>query len=395
MWLTSNCIFSTCLLILLICYGINFPKKIHSSEVVKRNTSEAWIGAKEFITSPQEARSKMQIELLKNESLVLWKERMLNFFSTRNCIYASPKFHPASWLRQILILIGVGKGGTKAIHKFLHKNPRFASRCSKEAATRETFFFNSNKTHLLNQIDQRGLQIQYGHHLRIQCPLAVSALKRNARKMYLDDTPTYMQDSHEIPQLLNCVMPKAKVLAILRNPTDRAFSHYNYYLERDWCTSYTFDDWVDINIRELTDAGIVDASDPYEELLAWKRYNDNSTNHALRKCRTFVTRGLYAIQILHFITALEAAGRPKSDFHVILSERLNSDMTRQQEYDKVVNFLGLAPYTLVDNRSVHKTIYETSLNETTRLKLDSFFRPYNFRLYEMLGWDPVWNTNSS
>jgi hypothetical protein len=135
----------------------------------------------------------------------------------------------------------------------------------------------------------------------------------------------------------------------------------------------------------------MDASDPYEELIAWKNYNNNRTNRGLRKCRTFVTRGLYAIQLLHFITALEAAGRSSLNLHIILSENLSGDM-QQEEYDKVVNFLGLAPHKLLHKGFVHKTKYVAKLNEATRLKLDSFFQPYNFRLYEMLGWDPVWNS---
>jgi hypothetical protein len=338
--------------------------------------------------------TKIQASLGKKYSYLYqsssWKDKMLTFFSTKNCQYASQSLDAVLWLQQIMILIGVGKGGTKAIRWFLHHNPMFASRCSKEKGTREIFFF-SNKSLQLDHIDQRDLQIQYANKLQLLCPLAVETLMKDVEKMYLDDTPTYMQDSHYIPQLINCGMPKAKVMAILRNPIDRAFSHYNYYLERNWCTELTFDEWVDINIRELSDAGVVGAADPYEELLAWKRYNDNRTNQALRKCRTFVTRGLYAIPILHFMTALEAAGRPKSDFHIVHSEKLNSDL-RQEEYDKVISFLGLAPQTLLPGEAVHSSNYKTTLTETARLKLDFFFRPYNFRLYEMLDWDPVWNT---
>jgi Sulfotransferase domain len=318
-----------------------------------------------------------------------WKEKMLQFFSTKYCSYAPSDFQPAKWLRQIVIMIGVQKGGTKAIHTFLEENPLFASRCSRYQATKEMFFFN-NKTHLLNNIDQRELQLEYAKQFRMQCPRAVTSLNRNASKVYLDDTPNYMQDSHEIPQLINCVIPNSKMMAILRNPTDRAYSHYNFYLKRNWCTERTFDEWVDINIKELINFGIVDALDPYEELVAWKKYNDNRTNRGLRKCRTFVTRGLYAIQLLHFITALEAAGRSSLNLHVILSEELSGNM-QQEEYDKVVNFLGLAPHRLLHNGPVHKTKYETTMNQITRMKLDAFFRPYNFRLYDMLGWDPVWN----
>jgi Sulfotransferase domain len=335
---------------------------------------------------------KMQNQF--NPSNYSWKAEMLKFFSSKHCLASTSGNNAEDWLDQIFILIGVPKGGTKAIHTFLEENPMFASRCSEQLATMEMFFFNNNITHNIDPIDQQFLQTEYAKTFQSKCPLAVSTLKNNSMKMYLDDTPTYMQDSHEIPQLLNCVMPKAKIVAVLRDPSQRAFSHYNYYLERNWCTEFTFEEWVDLNIKDLETAGVLGARDPYEELMAWKEYNDDLINRGLRKCRTFITRGLYAIQLLHFMTALEASGRPKSDLHIILSEKLSGN-TRQNEYDKLVNFLGLESHALLHEGAVHKTVYEKMMNESTHIKLQSFFEPYNSRLYKMLGWEPVWGMNQT
>lgn len=190
-------------------------------------------------------------------------------------------------------------------------------------------------------------------------------------------------------QLLNCVMPKTKIMAVLRNPTERAFSHYNFYLERQWCTNKSFDEWMDINVQELAHAGVLTAKNPYEELLAWERYNTDPRYRDSRKCKTFVTRGMYAIRLLHFVPALEAAGRPRSDLHVIHSEDLQGTK-RQEEYDKILSFLDLPPHTLEGQGSVHKTVYESSIDSSTREKLDKFYRPYNSRLYKLLDWDHVW-----
>ena len=62
-----------------------------------------------------------------------WKEKMRSFFSSKECIRASPDFHPEQWLGQFFILIGVQKGGTKAIHTFLEQHPQFVSRCSEKS----------------------------------------------------------------------------------------------------------------------------------------------------------------------------------------------------------------------------------------------------------------------
>jgi hypothetical protein len=185
-------------------------------------------------------------------------------------------------------------------------------------------------------------------------------------------------------------MPKTKIMAVLRNPTERTFSHYNFYLERQWCTNKSFDVRVDINIQELAHTGGVStAKNPYEELLAWERYNTNPRYRDSRNCKTFVTHGMYAIQLLHFVTALEAAGRPRSDLHVIHSEDLQGTK-RQEEYGKILSFLDLLPHTLEGQGSVHKTVYESSMDSSTRVWLDKFYRPYNSQLYKLLDWDHVW-----
>lgn len=317
------------------------------------------------------------------------KQWMLSYFSSKTCRKPSPDYQPPSWLKQMFVLIGVHKGGTKAIHTFLEENPQFVARCADQSYTRELHFFNNiSGANEMKDMDQGELQTEYSNLIQSNCPAATAALMNDTNKMYLDDTPLYIQDSHLIPQFLNCVMPKTKIMAVLRNPTDRAFSHYNFYLERDWCRSKTFDEWVDLNIQELNQSGVLTAKNTFEELLAWGRYNTNY--QGARRCKTVVTRGMYAVQLLHYITALKAAGRPRSDLHVIRSEDLQGSM-RQIEYNKILRFLGLPPHKLKKRKkTVHKTVYESSMDASSREKLDKFFRPYNQRLYELLGWDPVW-----
>jgi hypothetical protein len=316
---------------------------------------------------------------------------MLQYFSNEGCIAAPSNYRSPSWLKQMGILIGVQKGGTKALFSFLQNHPSVVSRCSEDAKKTELFFFD-NRTIPYDQIDQKRLQIQYSIHVRRKCPLAVSKLKMDRRKIFFDDSPGYMLESHQVPKLLNCVVPKSKIIALLRDPTDRAFSHYNFYVDRNWCKQHTFEEWVDMNIQDLEDAGITNAEDPYEELLAWKQYHDDPTNRINRNCNSFVTRGLYAIELLHYYVALLASGRPKSDMHVIISENLRGDK-KQDEYDSLLNSLGLTPQKINVTGDVHATNYKSDMNESTRIKLKAFFRPYNARLYEMMGWNSTWDTD--
>jgi hypothetical protein len=345
----------------------------------------------------EEARKKTHTDEIERSAIAVrpkpfaidTKEWMLSYFSSKECQKSLPDYQPPSWLKQMFVLIGVQKGGTKAIHTFLEENPQFVARCDEQVSTKELFFFNNiTDSDKMKYIDQGALQANYSNFIQNKCPVAIATLVNDAKKMYLDDTPMYIQDSHLIPQFLNCVMPKTKIMAVLRNPTERAFSHYNFYLGRDWCRAKSFDEWVDLNILELNRSGVLTAKNTFEELLAWERYN---TKHRdARRCTTIVTRGMYVVQLLHYFTALEAAGRPRSDLHVIRSEDLQGT-SRQRVYDKILRFLDLPPHTLrTRNNAVHKTAYESSMDAASRKKLDAFFRPYNQRLYELLDWDPVW-----
>jgi hypothetical protein len=310
---------------------------------------------------------------------------MQNYFSMKSCKRAPPEFKAPSWLQQMVILIGVQKGGTKALFSFLQEHSSVVSRCNSNVHKTESLFFDNITQY--DRIDQAKLQLDYSKFMQRKCPLAVLNLKRKSSKIYIDDTPAYILSSHRIPKLLNCVMPNSKIIVILRNPTERAFSHYNFYL--DWCTEYTFDQYVDMNLEALQNAGITNAKDPYEELLAWKRYHDDPINRKNRRCNSFVTRGLYAIQLLHYLTALEVARRPKSDLHILISEHLKGER-RQIEFDKLVSTLGLGRHKLTKTPIIHATTYQVKMNETTQAKLDAFYQPYNDRLYQMMRWDPVW-----
>ena len=125
------------------------------------------------------------------------------------------------------------------------------------------------------------------------------------------------------------------------------------------------------------------------EFQAWKTYLRNPNSQML------LGRGLYAIQIEHYFEAMKKAGKPRSDFLVIQSEALRSDT--QKEYDRVLEFLELAPHNLSDVSEIHKTAsYAPSLPSALRVELERFFEPYNRRLYKLLEWDnDVWRYDST
>lgn len=396
-WLTSSLLILVCAILMSLgkMAGDGFVLVVASkSDQRVSNESVAWKSDQLAVNETMVASTSDQLALneTKPEPATLelsWKDKMLDFFSNKKClpVLSANQPRPAqTWLDKVTVLAGVMKGGTKAINSYLSEHPQFVSHCDESSHSKELHFFNNfNPTG--ETINATDLQVRYGRLIEEKCPLAMKSLLTDQRKlMFLDDTPLYMQDSDSVPLLLNCVVPKAKIISVLRNPIDRAFSHYNFYPA---CANKSFDEWVDIEIRRLTDSGIAGAKDPYEELLAWQRYNKDPAHRNRRRCETIVTRGLYAIQCLHYMTALEATGRPLSDIRFVHSEDLQGAQ-RQYEYDKVLSFLGLENHTLRLRGKTHATVYTKTMNESTRAKLNEFYRPYNRRLYDLLNWQPVW-----
>jgi hypothetical protein len=178
----------------------------------------------------------------------------------------------------------------------------------------------------------------------------VAALALTPSYYALDSSPYYLLASDRIPDAILCVAPWARWLAILRHPVARAESHFRHLHQARYENNKPMVDWqswIQDDIRLLTQAGVLlprhvayiwgnhtvtttndnttttgtstststsstfasweatlqaefDAySGSTQEMQAWKRYNRSPSSQQI------VGRGLYAIQIGHYIAALQ------------------------------------------------------------------------------------------
>jgi hypothetical protein len=97
----------------------------------------------------------------------------------------------------------------------------------------------------------------------------------NNRMVAIESSPRYLLNSDRIPDLILCVTPWVKMMAILRDPIVRVESQYRYLDETrrklqkpmvDWET------WIQDDLRLLHTVGVLNATTPQEEYLAWKIY---------------------------------------------------------------------------------------------------------------------------
>ena len=145
------------------------------------------------------------------------------------------------------------------------------------------------------------------------------------------------------------IVPKTQLIALLRNPIDRAYSHYQMQVKR--------------------------GTEPrsFEEAI--------EQQHS-----SYVSRGIYVDQLLRWF---EFFG--KEQMLILKSEDF---FERPVETLKVVlTFLDLPdwqPEASELQQRRHSGTYSQKMDPATRRRLEAYFEPYNQRLYEYLDVDFGW-----
>jgi hypothetical protein len=118
-------------------------------------------------------------------------------------------------------------------------------------------------------------------------------------------------------------------------------------------------------------------------VLSWKRYLRQPNSNMI------LGRGLYAIQLEQYFSAMEKVGKSRSELLVIQSEDLLNNT--HAVYGKMLDFLDLPPHSLEDSQPKHKTACRAQPPpDHLRKKLEVFYEPWNRRLYLLLQWDNVY-----
>lgn len=279
------------------------------------------------------------------------------------------------------IIIGSMKSGTTALSQYLYQHPHVV----KPKHHKELHFFDHSY-----QAAEDGIHRRYAraHLLYSFYRLLGAALNSTPPAAAIDDTPRYMFWSDRIPARILCVAPWAKIVAILRNPIDRAYSHHNMLMaakDNHEQQFPTFEQWIAMDMQLLKETGVIqNKQDVKGEAVAWKNYTRTGTHGP-------IGRGLYAIQLQHWFRAYETIGKSRSDFHIIQSERMRMD--KNGVYNEVLEFLELEQFDLVAENEPHSRRYEAPMKTETREMLEKFYEPYNLELYKLLGkeWDGVWD----
>jgi hypothetical protein len=242
------------------------------------------------------------------------------------------------------LILGAQKAGTTALYAYLRWHPQITGPSFKEVS-----FFDRHYA--------RG-ERWYRAHL----PIRRSGIVGEASPSYL---------FHPLaPARVARMLPHARLIALLRNPVDRAFSHYQHEvaLGRE---GLSFEDAL-AHEGERMD-GELDRMlrDPSYFSYPWWNY-------------TYAARGRYAEQLERWLATF-----PREQLLVLFTEELAADTAGT--YARVLDFLGVEARGLESYPRIFEREYG-GMEPSTRATLEDEFAAPNRRLEELLERDLPWST---
>lgn len=252
------------------------------------------------------------------------------------------------------LMIGTQRGGTTSLYNYLVGHP-----CIAAGSQKEIHFFD----------------IQYGRGVawyRTQFPslLRKCVETQKSRHPFLtgEASPYYIFHPRA-PQRIATLMPRVKLMALLRNPVDRAYSHYNWTVKQGY-------EKLGFEAALSGEAGRMKGE--AERLTRERDYS--SFNH---QNFSYLARGVYADQLQVWFALFS----PEHLF-VRSSEAFFQDPARTVQ--EAFEFLGVPSWEPSAYPRFNEGSYRP-MDPGTRRWLCEYFESHNKRLYGMLGVDFHWD----
>lgn len=258
------------------------------------------------------------------------------------------------------MIIGAQKAGTTALFSLLAKHPMILAPKSKEIN-----FFQDD--------------INYAKGVSWYHAQFPSADEFSHSQVTFEATPEYL---YRIPaaQRIHDFNKLMKLIVLVRDPVERAYSSWNMY--RSFKTSPYFSHLTEYRSFEqaIGQEFYAIASGQHEPYSGFKR-QDNCT----MPFPGYISRGIYYEQLLRYYEIFD----PRQMLIV------HSDDLSRNKIDtlrKITVFLGLDEFSPVTprGRAANEGTYSSEMNSNVRELLREFYRPYNERLYRLVGVDFGW-----
>lgn len=252
------------------------------------------------------------------------------------------------------LIIGAARSGTSSLYAYLTQHP-----CIAPAFNKEVHFFDLNF--------DKGLNWYRAHFSSLLCKYCVKKIRGQAL-ITGEASPYYICHPHA-PRRISQIIPQVRLIVLLRNPVDRAYSHYHHAVEFGLET---------LSFEQAIEAEASRGRGEEERILADESYNSFSHRHHL-----YLARGIYIDQIKVWMNLF-----PKEQMLILCAEDFYS--APSVTYSRSLAFLNL-PNLELKEYHIHQLGKYPKINPSTRKQLDEYFEPYNKRLYEYLGMRFDWD----
>jgi Sulfotransferase domain len=251
------------------------------------------------------------------------------------------------------LIIGSQKCGTTSLYNYLTQHP-----CIYPAFTKEVGYFDRYYSGDLNWYRSHfpsSLHKYYRHNLRKR-----PFLTGEASTGYIVIPQALQRIAH--------IMPHIKLILLLRNPVDRAYSHYHHSRRRGRETC---------SFEEALQQETARIGRHWQHMIAEGVYSLEVDDYAYRRIGIYV----HQVQVLMRLF-------PREQVVIVTTEQLAR--SPEAVFTRVVRFLELPPWQL-RNFERHNSGSYAQMAEATRARLVEYYQPYNQALYAYLGMKFDWD----
>jgi hypothetical protein len=238
------------------------------------------------------------------------------------------------------VIVGAAKAGTTQLHAHLIKHARCFS-----GAEKEVRYFT--------KYSDRSLA-----WYRSRFPLRASVDRRKGQ--VIDSSPSYLPSPPALRRML-AALPAARIIAILRDPTARAFSHYQHHKTRHR-ESRSFEGAIAEELQRI----------PFPPRLGV------ALDPAAQPMNGYLARGYYALQLELLLTLY-----PRESVLILDSADLFDDTNATCQ--RVFDFLGLEPHEVQPEKIYNRGYYREKVDPQVAERLREHYRPYDELLTQVVG----------
>ena len=233
------------------------------------------------------------------------------------------------------ILAGVVKAGTTAVYESLKQTDQLCL-----SVVKEVKFFTDEKFY--NRNDSEAFYHSFFN-------------RKSHQKLVGEASPSYLYHYGDIQRIYN-YNKDIKLIVILRNPIERAYSHWNMRSARN--------------------------QDPlsFSQAIRKEKERLDKENVESNWNFSYLKAGQYVFQLQRMWQYF-----PKQQTLVIKHDDLLDDY--QSELEKIYAFLGISGQKPARKKMVHARSYPQSMNDTDKEYLLDYYREDILALEKILGWD--------